>query len=80
MKLCEAIRLRMLNLIKTSGLSVNKICEKGLMTTSTLSTYLSSKNVYCSTRTLAKFCQGADITIKEFFDDALFDNIEDDSI
>lgn len=80
MRLCEAIRLRMINLIKSSGQSVNKICEKSFMTTSTLSTYLSSKDVFCSTRTLGKFCQGIGITVKDFFNDPIFDNIEEETV
>lgn len=80
MRLCEAIRLRMINLIKSSGQSANKICEKSFMTTSTLSTYLSSKDVFCSTRTLGKFCQGIGITVKEFFNDPIFDNIEEETV
>lgn len=80
MRLCEAIRLRMIAQLKSSGLSVNKVCERSFMTTSTLSTYLSSKDVFCSTRTLAKFCQGIGISVKDFFDDPLFDNIEEETI
>lgn len=80
MRLCEAIRLRMINLIKSNNISVNKICDKSFMTTSTLSSYLNSKDVFCSTRTLGKFCQGIGITIKEFFNDPLFDNIEEETI
>lgn len=79
MKLNEAIKLRMLELLKENKLSVNKVCEKGLMTTSTLSTFLNTKDVYCSTKTLAKFCQGIGIGVKDFFNSSYFDKIDDET-
>lgn len=76
MRGCEAVKNRIINLLKEKNMSVNKVCTLGNMTTSTLNTMLNNKSEYCSVRTLQKFCQGLGISLYDFFNDDMFKNLE----
>lgn len=72
----EAIKSRILELIDRSGTTINAVCTKGFLTTSTLNTFLNGQSEYCSVKTIIKVCQGLNITLYDFFNDERFKNIE----
>lgn len=72
----EAVKARIIKLIDESGLTINAVCTKGFLTTSTLNTFLNGKNEYCSIKTIIKVCQGLGITLYDFFNDDSFKNLE----
>ncbi len=76
MRGCEAVKLRILELLKQFNISINKVCVQGGLTTSTLNTMLNNQSEYCSVRTLQKFCQGLGISLFEFFNDDKFKDLE----
>lgn len=76
MRGCDAVKKRIINLLKEKNMSINKVCSQGNMTTSTLNTMLNNKSEYCSVRTLQKFCQGLGISLYDFFNDDSFKNLE----
>lgn len=76
MRGCDAVKQRILKLLKERKLSINKVCMLGNLTTSTLNTMLNDKSEYCSVRTLQKVCQGLNITLYDFFSDDIFKDLE----
>lgn len=76
MRGCEAVKQRILSLLKEKNMSINKVCILGNLTTSTLNTMLNNKGEYCSVRTLQKVCQGLGITLYDFFNDDIFKELE----
>lgn len=76
MRGCDAVKQRILNLLKERNMSINKVCMLGNLTTSTLNTMLNDKSEYCSVRTLQKVCQGLNITLYDFFNDDIFKDLE----
>ncbi len=78
MKSCDAVKIRILNLLKEKNMSINKVCTLGNLTTSTLNTMLNNKSEYCSVKTLQKVCQGLSISLFDFFNDEIFKNLEDE--
>ena len=72
----DAVKLRILSLAKQKGISINKLCTAGGLTTSTLNSMLNDESDYCSVRTLIKICQGLGITLYEFFNDETFNDID----
>jgi DNA-binding Xre family transcriptional regulator len=78
MRGCDAVKLRILNLIKDKNMSINKVCINGNLTTSTLNTMLNNKSEYCSVRTLQKICQGLGISLYDFFNDEMFKILDEE--
>lgn len=78
MRGCDAVKIRVLKLLKERNMSINKVCTLGNLTTSTLNTMLNNKSEYCSVRTIKKVCQGLNISLFDFFNDDIFKNLEDE--
>lgn len=76
MVLKEAIIQRILNLCEERSLTVNKLSTVCGMTQSTLNNIINGRNKSTTTSTIKKICDGLDITIADFFDDPLFQNLE----
>lgn len=72
----EAVRRRVLDLCDERGLSVNKLSILCGITQSTLNNIVSGRNKSTMVSTVKKICDGLDITITDFFDDALFSDLE----
>lgn len=72
----EAVRRRVLDLCDERGLSVNKLSILCGVTQSTLNNIVSGRNKSTTVSTVKKICDGLDITITEFFADALFSDLE----
>lgn len=78
MKGSVAIKQRMLNLMHEKNMSINAVCVKGFLTTSTLNTFLNNKNEYCSMKTIIKVCQGLGISVYEFFCCDMFKHLDEE--
>ena len=78
MRGCDAVKQRILSLAKEKNISINKICTRGGLTTSTLNTMLNGASEYCSVRTIIKVCQGLDISLYDFFNNDIFKNLDDE--
>ena len=76
MRVGEAVRLRILELCRERELSVNKLSGMCGMTQSTLNNIVSGRNNSATVATVKKICDGLEITILEFFDCPLFENLE----
>ncbi len=76
MNIGEAVRLRILELCKEKGITVNKLSIICGITQSTLSNLVLGKNKCPTVSTVKKICDGLEITIQTFFNSRLFENLE----
>ncbi|MBR6783080.1 MAG: helix-turn-helix transcriptional regulator [Clostridia bacterium] len=76
MQIGEATKLRILELCSKKNITVNKLSTLSGITQSTLNNIVSGRNNSTTISTLKKICDGLDITIKEFFSDEMFDDLE----
>lgn len=76
MLLPEAIKLRIIELLDTNNLSAYKISYKGGISPSNISDVLRGKVSEPTVSTILHICEGANITLKDFFDFDLFNEVE----
>jgi transcriptional regulator with XRE-family HTH domain len=72
----NAVRQRIINLCNSRGITVNKLGIICGVTQSTLNNIINTGSQNPTVSTVTKICDGLDITVREFFNDDLFDNIE----
>lgn len=78
MLLSKAIRKRINDLLKEKNMNQWKLYKASGVPSSTLSYFMSEKREFITIKTLQHICEGLNITIREFFDDPIFDNVEED--
>lgn len=80
MYLKEAIELRINDICKEKGITINKLATICGITQSTLANWKVRPKSNISTITILRICRGLNITIEEFFNNELFknNNFEDD--
>ena len=76
MRVSEAVRLRILELCQERNLSVNRLSGMCGLTQSTLNNIVCGRNKSATVSTVKKICDGLDITIVQFFDCPLFEDLE----
>ena len=76
MDLSQAIRIRILNLINERNINVSKLSTLAGISRSTLSKFLSGKRKIIRLDMIEYICEGLNIKLKDFFDDAIFNDIE----
>lgn len=72
----EAVKLRILNLCQEKGITINKLATISGITQSTINNIVSGRNNSTTVSTVKKICDGLEITIIEFFNSELFENLE----
>ena len=77
MKLTEAIAIRVKKLLKERGLSQYSLFKNGGVPRSTISNVVNNNKKRVSTETVYQICSTLGISLKEFFDDEVFDNLDD---
>ena len=77
MKLYEAVGKRILEYCKERNITPNKLCTISGVIQSTVNSIFSGRSQNPKLATIQFICEGLGITLKEFFDCPLFDNIED---
>lgn len=80
MKTKEAVAKRILDLCEDRGMAINALATASGVSPSTIYSMLNEKSKNPGIVSLKKLCDGLDITIREFFDCDLFDNIEQEII
>lgn len=78
MKLSNAIRKRIENLLKENDMNIWKLYKATGVPASTLSYFMSGKRELINLKTLLHICEGFNIELKDFFDDPLFKDVEQD--
>lgn len=76
MKIGNAVKQRIIELCKNNNITINKLATISGITQSTLNNITSDRNASTTISTIKKICDGLEITIKDFFDSPLFDNLE----
>ena len=76
MDLFDAIRTRITNLIAERNLNVSKLSTLAGISRATLSKFLSGKRKRLRIDMIEFICEALGIRLKDFFDDAIFDNID----
>lgn len=72
----EAVAKRILNLCEERNLAINALASVSGISPSTIYSMLNEKSKNPGVVSLKKICDGLDISIREFFDDSLFDDLE----
>ena len=71
-----AVRIRILELCKERGITVNKLANMSGVTQSTVNNIVNGRNNSSTVSTIKKLCDGLDITLGEFFSTKEFDELE----
>ncbi len=78
MSLQEAIKSRVLDLCKINNLTINGLAMKSGISQSTVNSLIDGSSKNPKLLTILRICFGLNITFKDFFDNPIFENIEDD--
>lgn len=78
MTLNTAILNRISNLCKERNITLNKLATLSGITQSTLENLILRNTKYPRIITISYICQGLQIELKDFFDDPLFKNLDDE--
>lgn len=76
MSIRDAIRQRILDLCEANHMTINKLALESGLTQSTLNSIINTGSNNPTLATISKICAGLRITVREFFDDDLFEKIE----
>ena len=76
MTLAEAVVARLYELCDERGVTINKISVISGVTQSTVSDIVNRSTKDPRVGTIKKLCDGMEISIRQFFDSDLFDNLE----
>ena len=71
-----AVRQRILDLCRQRGITVNRLATISGVTQSTVNNIVSGRNHSATVDTIKKLCDGLDITLRDFFDAAVFEDLE----
>lgn len=72
----EAVAKRILDLCEQHGIAVNALAAVSGVSPSTVYSMLNEKSQNPGVVSIKKLCDGLDISIREFFDCDLFDDLE----
>ena len=70
-----AVRQRILDLCRQRGITVNRLATISGVTQSTVNNIVSGRNHSATVATIKKLCDGLDITLRDFFDAAVFEEL-----
>ena len=76
MKAKQAVAVRIMELCKKKGIAINSLANISGVSPSTVYSMLNSKSKNPGVVSIQKLCDGLEITLREFFNSDLFDNIE----
>ena len=72
----QAVAQRILNLCNERGIAINTLANLSGVTPSTVYSMLNSKSQNPGVVSIKKLCDGLDITLRQFFDDPIFDGLQ----
>ncbi len=76
MNIKEAVEKRIIELCVREGIAINTLANNAGIPPSTVYSMLNEKSQNPGIVSIKKICDGLEISIREFFDSDLFDNIE----
>lgn len=78
MKLSKAVKQRIINLANEQNITLHKLSLNAGIAYSTLSSFLNGKCESPKLVTILHICEGLNISLHDFFNDDLFENVEED--
>ena len=72
----NAVRQRIIELCESHSMTINRLSIECGITQSTLNNLVNTGSNNPTIATIAKICDGLNITIKDFFNDPIFESIE----
>ena len=72
----QAVAARIIELCKERGIAINALANIAGISPSTIYSILNTKSLNPGIVTLKQICDGMEITLREFFDNPIFDNLE----
>ena len=76
MNIGEACRIRIRELCRERDITPNKLSIMSGITQSTLNNIISGRNNSATVSTIKKLCDGLGISVIDFFNDPIFENLE----
>lgn len=76
MNIGNAVKSRIIELCKSRNITINKLGTISGVTQSTINNIVSGRNNSTTILTIKKLCDGLNMTIIEFFNDEIFENLE----
>lgn len=74
--LCQAVKNRILQLCEEKDLTINALAAQAGLPPSSVKNILYGKSLNPKIATIKIICDGVNISLKEFFDTAEFDNLD----
>ena len=76
MQIGNVVKLRIIELCDERNITINKLSTMCGITQSTLNNIISGRNKSMTVSTVKKICDGLNITIRDFFESEIFDDLE----
>lgn len=76
----DTARKRILDLCQERNMTINKLALESGLTQSTLNSIINKGSNNPTLETISKICVGLKITVRDFFDDDLFETIEQELV
>lgn len=76
MTIAEAVSKRIENICKEKNISINKLATMSCITQSTLQSIMDGSSTNPKLLTISRICYGLNISLSDFFDDKIFNNLE----
>lgn len=76
MTISEAISTRIINICNKKNISINKLANSSFLTQSTLQSIVAGESNNPKLLTITRVCYGLDISLEEFFNDEIFNDID----
>ena len=76
MTISEAVVARLYELCNERGVTINKVSTISGVTQSTISDIVNRRTRSARVDTIQKLCDGLEISVRQFFDSPLFDDLE----
>ncbi len=76
----EAVATRIVELCNAKNIAINTLANLSGVSPSTVYSMLNEKSQNPGVVSIKKLCDGIDITLREFFDSPIFDDIEQEII
>ena len=77
MELSSAIRKRIINLCEEKNMNINQLAIMSGINPSTIRSIMKSRCKTPTAQTIYYLCMGCGISLKDFYDSELFENLED---
>ena len=72
----QAVSARILELCKQKGIAINALANSAGISPSTIYSILNTKSMNPGIVTIKQICDGIDLSLREFFDSPVFENLE----